>query len=160
MKIVKGDLISMALSGEFDVIGHGCNCLSTQGAGIAKQMVATFGTDKFPMELRGRAFTKLGNIDYQIKSLFLGPDHTKELRVVNMYTQYRYGKNHSDGDIKPIDYDALALCFKKLNHLFSGKKIGLPWIGCGLAGGSKEIVKGLMEKHLTDVDLIVVEYNK
>jgi len=36
MKIVEGDLIKMALGGEFDLIVHGCNCFCTMGAGIAK----------------------------------------------------------------------------------------------------------------------------
>ena len=35
MKIIKGNLISLALAGEFEVIIHGCNCFCTMGAGIA-----------------------------------------------------------------------------------------------------------------------------
>ena len=42
MKIITGDLISLALAGEFDVIVHGCNCFCVMGAGIAKQMFKTF----------------------------------------------------------------------------------------------------------------------
>jgi len=38
MKIVNGDLIKMALAGEFDVIVHGSNCFCNFGAGIAKQI--------------------------------------------------------------------------------------------------------------------------
>ena len=38
MKIIKGDLIKLALQGEFDVIVHGCNCFCTMGAGIAKSI--------------------------------------------------------------------------------------------------------------------------
>lgn len=38
MKVIKGNLIGLALSGEFDVIIHGCNCFHTMGAGIAKQI--------------------------------------------------------------------------------------------------------------------------
>jgi O-acetyl-ADP-ribose deacetylase (regulator of RNase III) len=35
MKTVVGDLIQLALNGEFDVIIHGCNCQCVMGKGIA-----------------------------------------------------------------------------------------------------------------------------
>ncbi len=42
MKIIKGDLIKLALDGKFDVIIHGCNCYCTMGAGFAKAIQAEF----------------------------------------------------------------------------------------------------------------------
>mgnify|MGYP001795501660 FL=1 len=36
MKTIKGDLVKLAIKGEFDLIIHGCNCFCTMGAGIAK----------------------------------------------------------------------------------------------------------------------------
>lgn len=36
MKVLHGDLISLALAGHFEAIVHGCNCFCTMGAGIAK----------------------------------------------------------------------------------------------------------------------------
>ena len=47
---VKGDLIEMALAGDFDVIAHGCNCFCKQRSGIAKQMVENFSTHLFESE--------------------------------------------------------------------------------------------------------------
>lgn len=44
---VNGDLIKLAKRGEFDVIGHGCNCFCTMGAGIAPQMAEAFDCDSF-----------------------------------------------------------------------------------------------------------------
>jgi hypothetical protein len=38
MKTVYGDLVKLAIAGNFDVIVHGCNCYHTMGAGIAKQI--------------------------------------------------------------------------------------------------------------------------
>jgi O-acetyl-ADP-ribose deacetylase (regulator of RNase III) len=35
MKRREGDLLELALAGNFDVIVHGCNCQCTMGAGIA-----------------------------------------------------------------------------------------------------------------------------
>ena len=36
MKVVQGDLLELAMDGEFDVIVHGCNCFCQMGAGIAR----------------------------------------------------------------------------------------------------------------------------
>ena len=80
---VDGDLIKLALQGQFDVVAHGCNCFCTMGAGIAPQMAKAFGCDDFKMEMltytecdedgneweeetgnRGD-INKLGTIDYE-----------------------------------------------------------------------------------------------
>ena len=42
MKYIKGDLIKLALTGNFEVIAHGCNCMCTMGAGIAKTIKSEF----------------------------------------------------------------------------------------------------------------------
>ena len=83
---------------------------------------------------------------------------TIKLTVVNSYTQYKYGKNHSDGVQRPLDYEALTLCMRKINETFKGKHIGLPKIGCGLAGGSWDMVKKIIQKELCDCDVTVVIY--
>lgn len=170
-KEVKGDLITLALNGEFDVIAHGCNCFCTMGAGIAPLMAKAFGCDKYPMEaeyLKGD-INKLGTINFQSVNIPLyrtlpeigkSRDFSgKDIIVVNAYTQYYYGKN-SPGCDQPLDYSALELCMRKINHIFAGKHIGLPQIGCGLAGGKWEIVKGIIQKELQNCDVTVVIYEK
>jgi O-acetyl-ADP-ribose deacetylase (regulator of RNase III) len=62
---IDGDLITLAKAGKFDIIAHGCNCLSKMGAGIAPQMAKAFGCDQFEMETWDADISKLGNIDYQ-----------------------------------------------------------------------------------------------
>ena len=172
----KGCLISMALSGEFDVITHGCNCFCTMGAGIAPKMAKEFECNNFEMELSGKGdINKLGQIDFNKYykrpdgTLFIDYDNYVDLHdgeepyliVVNSYTQYKYGSNHIDGVKKPIDYEALTLCMRKINHIFAGKHIGLPGlIGCGLAGGKEEIVKEIIKKELKDCDVTIVYLNK
>ncbi|HUV50462.1 MAG TPA: hypothetical protein VMW78_05525 [Anaerolineae bacterium] len=42
MRIIKGDLLKLAIDKEFDIIIHGCNCYCTMGAGIAKAIRDTF----------------------------------------------------------------------------------------------------------------------
>jgi O-acetyl-ADP-ribose deacetylase (regulator of RNase III) len=157
MKIIKGNLITLALAGEFDVISHGCNCFCTMGAGIAPQMAKAFGADTFKMEhesWRGD-YNKLGQIDFELVNVENKPD----MIVVNSYTQYGFGRNHEGGTKTPLDYVALEMCMQKINHMFKGSRVGLPWIGCGLAGGDKNRVKEILERTLTDVDLTIVELN-
>lgn len=151
MRVIKGDLIKLALAGEFDVIAHGCNCFCTMGAGIAPQMARTFGANHFRLERRSYEgdYNKLGQIDW---------DNTMRPTVVNAYTQYGFGRNHSNGTDIPLDYDALTLCMRKINHQFKDKHIGLPQIGCGLAGGDWNRVSQIIEKELKDCTVTIVIY--
>jgi O-acetyl-ADP-ribose deacetylase (regulator of RNase III) len=163
---VQGNLITLALNGEFDVIAHGCNCYSNMGAGLAPQMAKVFGCDTFEMEKWGKTIKKLGSIDYNSfdvksgKPEPIGNNPEKPLVVVNAYTQYSYGKNHSDGYIRPIDYEALTICMRKINILFEGSHIGLPQIGAGLAGGNWNRIQNIIQTELKNCKVTVVIYNK
>lgn len=159
---IKGNLIALAKQGKFDVITHGCNCFCTMGAGIAPQMAQHFDADKFIMERHAYKgdFNKLGVIDFESKLFDLPDDSSKLLFIVNSYTQYGFGRNHKDGSGIPLDYDALTLCLRKINHQFKGKHIGLPLIGCGLAGGDWNIVRNIMINELKDMDVTVVHFQK
>ena len=163
---IKGDLIKLALDGKFDVITHGCNCFCTMSAGIAPQMVKAFNVNKFSMESKDQVgnINKLGCIDYEVKTLTGGKSEFDffefDLTIINSYTQYGFGRNHSNGIEQPLDYEALTLCLRKINHLFKGKHIGLPKIGCGLAGGSWSIVSKIIRDELRECDVTIVIYNK
>ena len=97
---------------------------------------------------------KLGQIEWNVLPNING----NELVVINSYTQYGFGKNHKKGTVSPIDYEALTLCMRKINHTFPGKKIGLPRIGAGLAGGDWERIKTIIQNELSEMDIIVVNY--
>lgn len=153
MKIINGDLIKLTLGKEFDIIVHGCNCFCTQGAGIALSMSRYFNTlnpIKYPGEhiTRKGDINKLGNIEY---SKFRLPLDSNVI-VINAYTQYTYGNNS-------VNYNAISLCLMKINFMFSGQNIGMPKIGCGLAGGDWNIVANLIDEHMYNMNVTVVEYN-
>lgn len=166
---VEGNIITLALDGKFNVIAHGCNCLSNMGAGLAPQMAKAFGCDKFKMETNGPDVNKLGCIDYETFAISNGRvwnrrldeniNEDPEITVVNAYTQYKYGRNHSDGVSRPIDYEALALCMRKMNTIFKGLHIGLPQIGAGLAGGDWNRIKEIIIQELIDCRVTVVIFN-
>jgi len=157
MNEVKGDLIEMALEGHFDVITHGCNCWCTMKSGIAPQI-----KHAFPDAGHADSATKRGDImklgcytfaDIEVKNIGW-------VTVINSYTQYNYGSNHLDGDDKPIDYEALTLCMRKINYNYKSKTIGLPKIGAGLAGGNWDKIKKIIETELKDMHVTIVHYNK
>ncbi len=194
MKEIKGDLIKLALEGEFDAIAHGINCFNTQKKGLAPQMVKAFGTDKgypgwFTMEgeMNKGKINKLGVIDateffvyrnehditlakhserYILRN-FIEPNKRsnhggkvikESLWVINCYTQYEWKGMRNN--ISPFDYEAFTLCMKKINHTFKGRHIGLPLIGCGLAGAEFSKVKQIIEQELVDMEVTIVHYKK
>ena len=163
---IEGDLIKFAKESKFDVIAHGCNCFCTMGAGIAPQMAKEFGCDKFALEkpwYKGN-INKLGCIDFNKIDLATREivhscnPVSESLYVINAYTQYYYGRNHEDGVDIPLDYEALTLCMRKINFRFKGRHIGLPQIGCGLAGGDWDRVKSIIQSELCDCDITIVIY--
>jgi O-acetyl-ADP-ribose deacetylase (regulator of RNase III) len=117
---------------------------------------------------------KLGTIDWQKQYIWfkhpmskepvvmnhrtVGQPDTQPIIVVNSYTQYNYGVNHKDGTFKPIDYDALTMCMRKINHQFKGKHIGMPKIGAGLAGGDWNQIEAIINHELKDMKISVVVY--
>lgn len=174
---IDGNLIELAKSGEFDVIAHGCNCHCTMGAGIALKMARAFNADEFYLEgdyFRGDV-NKLGGIGYdyayiQSGELFKPHLNTQKRRaleeegchritIVNAYTQYGFGANHHDGTQIPLDYNALTLCMRKINTIFSGEHIGLPLIGCGLGGGDWTRVRKIIISELKYMKVTIVHYN-
>lgn len=151
MKKKKGDLIELALNGNFDVIVHGCNCFCTMGAGIAKQIKATFPEAyKADLQTEKGLKEKLGTISFTEVETEKG-----QLVIVNAYTQF-----HWKGVGKKVSYEAVKNCFKHIKSNFSGKRIGYPAIGAGLAGGDWNIISEIIEKELTDENHTFVEFQK
>lgn len=171
-KVIKGNLITLALNGQFDVIGHCTNAQCVMGGGVAVPMREVFRCNEYPMEdvsTRGDV-NKLGQIDWGIHGIKDGEltgNYAYKLlpeegyvAVVNMYGQYHYGMNHLDGVSKPLDYEALTLCMRKMNKIFKGMRIGFPYvIGCGLAGGVKNVVIEIIKREFKDCDVTMVNYN-
>lgn len=161
---IKGDLIKLAKSGAFDVIVHGCNCFQNMGGGIALQMAEHFDADRADsiehsilndpaINSESNNIELLGNVNWfnPFKD-FEVLDCPENLTVVNAYTQYEPGKN--------LDAFALTLCLRKINHIFKGKHIGLPQIGCGIAGGDWAFVSTVIENTLIDCQVTVVIYER
>lgn len=150
MNKVKGNLISLAQKGEFDVIIHGCNCFCTMGAGIAKQIKSTF-PEAYEADLKTVKGDKdkLGTITF---AEVVTPNG--KLIVVNGYTQYNW-----KGRGRKVDYIAVKNVFKAVKNQFSGLKIAYPAIGAGLAGGDWNTIEGIIDEELEGENHTFVEYD-
>jgi O-acetyl-ADP-ribose deacetylase (regulator of RNase III) len=149
MHVLKGDLIKLALMGEFDVIVHGCNCQCAMGAGIAKTIKALF-PEAYDADCATRKGDreKLGTIS-----------HAKVIRdessftVVNAYTQF-----HWSGQGIKVDYDAIHSAMIQVKRQFEGRRIAYPMIGAGLAGGDWSVIAPIIDEALAGETHTLVQY--
>lgn len=147
--IIKGDLISLAKTSRFNIIAHGCNCFHIMGGGIARLIKENFPEAyKADKETEFSSYNKLGTYS-------VGYSEKHRLRILNLYTQYEPGVASPMCEI-PLDYNALRLVLRKVNNDFIGH-LGIPWIGCGLAGGDQQIVYQIMNEELNNIDATIVE---
>lgn len=149
MNVIRGDLLQLALDGRFDVIVHGCNCQCTMGAGIAKAIKTTF-PEAFAAD---QATTigdkgKLGTISFATVVR-----NNREITVVNGYTQ-----THWRGSAVKADYDAIRSVMANIKQRFTGRTIGYPKIGAGLAKGDWNKIAAIIEELLDGEDHSLVEY--
>jgi O-acetyl-ADP-ribose deacetylase (regulator of RNase III) len=85
-------------------------------------------------------------------------DEYKECIIVNAYTQLYPGKCGHGKDTDFHRYEAIRNSMKKINEQFPEKHIGLPMIGCGLAGLQWNKVKKIIKEELQNLDVTVVFY--
>ena len=139
----------MSRNGGFDLIVHGCNCFCTMGAGIAKGIKAAF-PQAYEADLatqRGDR-AKLGTCT----SAEIDQNGTP-LIVVNAYTQFDWR-----GGGSKVDYNAMRSCMRWIKEHHAGKRIGLPKIGAGLAGGDWPRIVTIIEEELAEENVTVVEF--
>lgn len=165
---LKGDLLDMAEQGCLDAFMHGCNCFCNMGAGIALGV-----KNRFYKAYEVDQETKKGDVNK------LGTYTTAEekgVTVINAYTQYGFGpkgqraydvrrgifKEPHENDPKAVhaDYEGMVEIFRKVNREFAGKKLGMPLIGAGLAGGDWDKIKSMAKREMPDVDLYIVFYHE
>lgn len=146
---IKGNLIALAKTGEFDVIIHGQNCFHSWGKGIVKEIAKDFPEAKRVDLLTAYGDkNKLGTYSYAKVKLKSG----KELIIINAYTQFHYR-----GKGVHLNYNALETIFSNISNEFLDKKIAYPKIGAGRAGGDwKKISKIIDEKLIGFEHTLVV----
>jgi O-acetyl-ADP-ribose deacetylase (regulator of RNase III) len=148
MKTIKGNLLTLALEGQFDVIVHQCNCYHNFGAGIALQILK-----KFPAAFEQDKLTPYGSRDKLGSIGFCTIPLGRGFVIVNGYSQFGCGANKIR-----TEYDAVRNVFKCIKNQFTGMRIGYPLYGAGLAGGDWQIISKIIDEELSGEDHTLVEY--
>lgn len=146
-----GNLILEAASQSLDAIVHGCNCFHTMGAGIAR-LIATV----FPEAKRADILTEYSSRDklgtYSKATHVFGSGHRMD--ILNAYTQFGISNSNIPCVFR---YEALEQVIDKLNEEYAGKRVGMPWIGCGLAGGDRAKVLKILHDRVKTFECRIYE---
>lgn len=149
MKVVEGDLIRLAEDGQFDVIIHGCNCQCQMGKGIALTIKNKYAEAyKADCQTPKGSKEKLGS--FSSAQVFNG---SVSFTIVNAYTQF-----HWRGNGVKADYDAIRKVMVQIKQRYSGKRIGYPLIGAGLAGGDWNVISQIINDELAGEDHTLVKF--
>lgn len=156
-----GDLIKMALDGDFDVIVHGCNCYCNMGAGIALTIQRMF-----PQALHADQQTKFGDASkigtFTTATGFTKTSPVKTFTIVNAYTQV--GCNASKA-VDLFEYEGFQQILDGLLRFRPDARYGFPYIGMGLAGGDPKRILPMLENFSCQVtnnggNVTLVEFKK
>ena len=133
IEFLNGDLLAV----KEGIIVHGCNMQGVMGGGVALQIKQKY-PGCYKAYKKQLSLKKLGEcIWYPV---------SESLWIVNALTQELYGLNRVQ-----VDYPALSSCFDIVFDYArrSDQNVHLPdMIGCGLAGGDRDIVVTLLEKSI------------
>jgi len=168
-KEVDGDLIKMFKKGEFDAIAHGCNCYATMSAGIALTIGREFPeakmADEFTDMKSGSA--RLGKLTWTIADTDI-KDRDCPL-IFNLYSQLKPGRDFRLDALKKSLVGMKKVMKEefqyyntdgKLVYNSSDVKVGLPLIGCGIAGGDWNIVREEIKVILSEYDVTIVHFKE
>lgn len=145
----KGDATQPVGEGQKYII-HVCNCVGGWGRGF---VVAVSKRWKEPENayrtwFRAKQHDEWGTFELEkIQIVRVEPD----ICVVNMIAQEGYG--YYDKTIPPIRYPALAQCLATVAEHVTNENASIhaPRIGCGLAGGTWDVVEPMLRDAFGDV---------
>mgnify|MGYP001580513905 CR=1 FL=1 len=149
LKYVKGDLLSVT-SG---IIAHGVNCRGAFGSGVAGQIAKLYpSVRQFYLDKYNTDGWELGNVQF----IFLNPSHLgNDITIANVASQDDYGTDKVN-----VDYSGLAIGLETVFRYAEkfNLSVALPKIGCGLAGGSWEVVERIITTLLMKYPISVTIY--
>lgn len=164
IKIIEGDLVKSYLNNELDAYAHQCNCFCTMKRGIAPLLVKAN-----PEVLIVDKLTETGDRN-KLGGFTKASTENKPL-IYNVYGQYHWSK-YKEVDNINTNYNALYQglvavredlhAYQYYHELDGQMTLGLPLIGCGLAGGDwkgvvKPMIKEIFEDSGIDVTVFVLK---
>ena len=150
-----GDILDYA--DKVDVIAHQVNCLGVMGGGLALQIA-----NKWPLVLAKYKEAIYEWLKWSSRAKLLG--HCLIVQVNSKCSVANLFGQHDVGGGVQTNYEALLQALNRLKEemIISGmRKVAIPVnLGCGLAGGSWNIVQSLIEAAFADsgIQVILVEY--
>lgn len=151
VEIIKGDMVLSYKNNELDAYAHQCNCFCRMGRGIAPLLAkANPDVRKVDNETIEGDRDKLGSISIADTEGFP--------LLYNVYGQFHWSK-FKEAPNRNTDYYALNSGLQHVQlHMqkFGLVTLGLPLIGCGLAGGDWDNVVYPMIKDIFEDSNICV----
>jgi O-acetyl-ADP-ribose deacetylase (regulator of RNase III) len=146
------------LNTKIKYLAHGVNCQNDMKSGIAKVIF-----NKYP-EVKERYhyyYSNVvdiypeGNMDKDLLGRVQFVNAGSKI-ILNCFTQRFYGnRNEESKNFKYLSYDAIFDCFSQIRKC-GIKKVAIPKIGCGRAGGDWSIVKRIISEAVgEEVDVYV-----
>lgn len=151
-------------------LASGVNCLGIMGAGVARALRA-----KYPEMYK--KYEELCSLHENNPKELLGEIQIvpcKDKVIINCFTQLGLSRGE-----QVVDYDALRSCIREINSEIGQNgvsdlasvydkiedegelvRVAFPKIGCGLAGGSWEVVSKIIEEESTNFQPVVSELVK
>lgn len=167
--IIQGDLFDP--EHEFDALAQGVNTQGIMGAGIAVPFKNNWPDMFDDYEGRclqfGEALAGLTHIwRPEVGTLNLSPDgdgsldfHIEydDVAIYNMFTQVMPGRN---GDYRLLQQAAISVLMDAEAMAYAS--VGLPWIGCGIAGLEKHNVEHIFKNVFgtSEVDFVLVQQDE
>ena len=161
IRYLKGDATNPIVDEGTRVICHVCNDIGKWGAGFSGALSNRWKDPEKHYRSQWRFAkqnVKLGEVQWVFVDV--------NLAVVNMIAQHKISRDLLN--YRPLQYDKLEICLDKIAEgsqalMAEGGKdpqrvtIHMPRIGCGLAGGTWDVVEGLVEETLWDFDVYVYD---
>lgn len=150
---VTGDMFKAIEENDLDAVVHGCNCFHTMGAGVARVLNQTFDDGPLQADMNGSEY---GDKDKLGTFTKFTTNKGFNFTVYNAYTQY---STRSDENPVPVEWwavrKALIGIIEENNVAGKYTHIGIPAIGCGLAGGKlADLLRELifLQEEYYDID--------
>lgn len=156
-----GDATEPCVEEGVRLIAHVCNDAGKWGAGFSGAVSKKWPEAKKHYQAKAKFSNSFGL--GEMYCVFM----ERNLGVANMIAQHGVSRNLLN--YVPIRYDSLELCLDKLakgvrslQFLNPNDKVTvhMPRIGCGLAGGSWDIVGPLVEENLWDIECYVYDLKR
>ncbi len=143
-----GNLLQKAIDGEFDVIIHGCNCFHAMHGGIARHIAKIFPeADQADRATKFGDKNKLGTYS---EATVVRNGNT--FVIINAYTQF-----DCEPDQDNFEYEKFPQLLLSIKEKYGHLRIGMPLIGCGLAGGNEPVILDMIQQYFNGLDYKLVE---